>query len=238
MAVLGHNPARIIPAWREFADAHPGPIRGIGEPIWSGRDATALVECQLHEALLNVAFADRADFRLLCPYDTDALNGNVIHEACCSHPLVDGEPSRAFRDAERLLAPFDSPLPPPPATARILGFELDTIVEVRRLVEHSARRAGLPPEREQDLVLAVSEMAGNSIRHGGGRGILRIWRTDEALVCEIRDRGHIADPLAGRVKPDLERQDGRGLWLANAVCDLVQIRVGANGTAVRAHMTL
>ena len=70
MAVLGHNPARIIPAWREFADANAGPVRGIGEPIWAGRGATELVECQLHEALLNVAFADRADFRLLCPYDT------------------------------------------------------------------------------------------------------------------------------------------------------------------------
>ena len=231
MAVLGHNPARIIPAWRKFADANPGPIRGIGEPIWAGRSATELVECQLHEALLNVAFADRDDFRLLCPYDT-SMAGNVIHEACCSHPVVDGTSSRIYR--EDLLAPFDSPLPPPPATARILGFELDNLVEVRRQVEHSARRAGLAADREQDLVLAVSELAGNSIRHGGGRGILRVWRTDEALICEVRDRGRITDPLAGRVQPDLERLDGRGLWLANSVCDLIQIRAGA----VRAHMTL
>ena len=116
MADVGHNPARIIPAWREFADANPGPVRGIGEPIWAGRSETELVECQLHEALLNIAFADRSDFRLLCPYDTDiARPASVIHEACCSHPLVDGEPSHAFRDAARLLAPFDSPLPPPPA---------------------------------------------------------------------------------------------------------------------------
>ena len=59
MAVLGHNPARIIPAWRDFADAHAGPIRGIGEPIWPGRGADELVECQLHESLLNVAFDGR-----------------------------------------------------------------------------------------------------------------------------------------------------------------------------------
>jgi len=34
---LGRNPARIIPAWREFLDesAPEGrPVRGIGEPIW------------------------------------------------------------------------------------------------------------------------------------------------------------------------------------------------------------
>ena len=67
-----------------------GPVRGIGEPIWAGRSAAELVECQLHEALLNVAFADAQDFRLLCPYDTGALPDSVIHEACCSHPIVDG----------------------------------------------------------------------------------------------------------------------------------------------------
>ena len=241
MAVLGHNPARIIPAWDDFASVNltpSTPMRGIGEPIWAERSATELVECQLHEALLNVAFADARGFRLLCPYDTSALDGSVIHEACSSHPLVDGERSLAYRDAELLLAPFESPLPPPPATARLLGFELDSLVDVRRLVEHSARRAGLDEDREQDLVLAVGELATNSVRHGGGRGIVRIWRTDIALVCEVRDRGHIADPLVGRRKPRHAQMGGRGLWIANRVCDLVQVRSNAQGTAVRVHMAL
>jgi anti-sigma regulatory factor (Ser/Thr protein kinase) len=236
MSVVGRNPARIIPAWRDFADAHSGPIRGVGEPISAERSGTELVECQIHEALLNLAFAERPDFRLLCPYDTSALTGNVIHEAWCSHPFVDGERSRAYRDAASLLAPFDSPLAPPPVTARILGFELDTLVEVRRLVAQAARDADLPVERGEDLVLAVGELAGNSIRHGGGRGIVRTWRTENAVVCEVRDRGHIADPLAGRVRPGPEELTGRGLWLANAVCDLVQIRSTGQGTAVRVHM--
>jgi hypothetical protein len=198
MAVLGRNPARIIPAWRAFLDRHPGPARGVGEPIWAGRGASELVECQLHESLLNLAFADVRDFRLLCPYDAAGLSPSVIHEACCSHPLVNDSPSRAFREAEELLAPFDSPLPPPPAQARLLGFELDSLADVRRLTEHCAERAGLEIERTRDLALAVSELAANSVRHGGGRGILRIWRDGGALVCEIRDRGLIEDPLAGR----------------------------------------
>ena len=237
MAVLGRNPARVLPAWREFADANPGPIRGIGEPIWPGRSGAELVECQIHESLLNLAFTDEHDLRLLCPYDTSALPGGVIHEACSSHPLVDGRPSRSYRDGN-LLEPFDSPLAPPPAGARTLGFEADALAEVRAAVEEAARRAGLPREREQDLVLAVGEVAANSIRHGGGRGILRVWRTDTAVVCEVRDRGHIADPLAGRVRPDPLQPTGRGLWLANAICDLVQIRSGPRGTAVRLHMYL
>src|SRR6478609_9118940 len=112
MAVLGHNPARIIPAWHEFLSRHDGPVRGIGEPIWASRSASELVECQLHEALLNVAFAEVGRFALLCPYDVVTLDERVVHEACGTHPRVNERPSSAFRDAEWLLAPFESPLPP------------------------------------------------------------------------------------------------------------------------------
>ena len=99
MRVLGHNPARIIPAWRDFRTRHDGPVRGIGEPIWAGRSGAELVECQLHEALLNVAFNGADEFKLLCPYDTSVLDESVIHEACAGHPHVDAQPSRAYRGA-------------------------------------------------------------------------------------------------------------------------------------------
>jgi anti-sigma regulatory factor (Ser/Thr protein kinase) len=234
MRALGHNPARIIPAWRDFCSRHDGPVRGIGEPIWAGRSGAELVESQLHEALLNVAFDGTADFKLLCPYDTAALDASVIHEACAGHPHVDAQPSRAYRGPERLLAPFEAPLEPPPAHARVLGFELDTLAEVRRMAEGCV--ADLEHPRGQDLVLAVAELAANSIRHGGGRGILRVWHDDGAVIAEIRDRGLIADPLAGRREPSFEQLGGRGLWIANAVCDLVQVRSGPQGTAVRLHM--
>ena len=36
------------------------------------------------------------------------------------------------------------------------------------------------------------------------------------------------------MKPGLEQASGRGLWIANAACDLIQIGAGA----VRAHMKL
>ena len=56
MAVVGANPARIIPFWQEFVDRHTADgrsIRGIGEPIWPGRSEAELVECQRHESLLK-----------------------------------------------------------------------------------------------------------------------------------------------------------------------------------------
>jgi anti-sigma regulatory factor (Ser/Thr protein kinase) len=210
---IDHNPARIIPFWREFVESHRGPVRGVGEPIWPGRTPDELVECQLHESLLNLAFEE--DFRLLCPYDTEGLADGVLHEACCSHPIVDGEPSPHFRPEPLPLAP----LPPPPSGARVLGFEIETLAEVRQLV----REAG----GDADFVLAVDELAINSVQHGGGRGIVRLWREGDALVCEVRDQGIIRDPLAGRTRPDVDAFGGRGLWIANAVCELVQIRPGA-----------
>ena len=70
MVELGRNPACIIPAWREFLrDAGPGPIVGIGEPVWPGRSDAELVECSRHESLLNLAFDGGRPWRLLCPYD-------------------------------------------------------------------------------------------------------------------------------------------------------------------------
>src|SRR5919204_4086588 len=76
MAEVGANPARIIPAWREFVTRHAPTgrrLRGIGEPIWPERTPAELVECERHESLLNLAFDDGADFWLLCPYDMEAM---------------------------------------------------------------------------------------------------------------------------------------------------------------------
>ncbi len=91
MHVLGSNPARIIPAWRRFLAEHSPderPVRGIGEPIWAGRSDAELTECQRHESLLNVAFDGGQAWKLLCPYDLEALDDQVIDEARRSHPFV------------------------------------------------------------------------------------------------------------------------------------------------------
>ena len=91
MADLGHNPALIIPAWRDFTDRYSGtgrPVRGIGEPIWATRRPDEIVEAQLHEALLNMAVPPDVPLWLLCPYDTAALDEQVLAEAHRSHPVI------------------------------------------------------------------------------------------------------------------------------------------------------
>jgi anti-sigma regulatory factor (Ser/Thr protein kinase) len=238
MTVLGRNPGRIIPAWHGFARRHTGApaIRGVGEPIGPDRGAEELVECQLHEALLNLAFAEAPNLTLLCPYDTESLRDAVVHEARSTHPYVGSEPSRDYRRDDELLAPFAVPLPPPPAGAETIGFERGTLAEVRRVVGAAADRAGLPRERRADLVLAVDELASNSVRHGGGHGVLRLWREPDAVRCEVRDRGRIDDPLVGRRDRDPQDIGGWGVWIAHQVADLVQVRSGADGTVVRLRM--
>ncbi|HEX7300212.1 MAG TPA: sensor histidine kinase [Solirubrobacteraceae bacterium] len=243
MAELGGNPARIIPAWRAFVDRHAREgrrLRGIGEPISAERSPAELVECQRHEALLNLAFADAADFRLLCPYDTNALDADVIAKAHHSHPvMVDGAGQRrslTYVDRERASAPFADPLSPPPPDAYELPFAYGTLGAVRAFVAMHAAHAGLREPRAGDLVLAVNEIATNSVRHGGGHGSVRLWSEGDAVLCDVVDRGRIAAPLAGREKPPDGQLGGHGLWLVNQVCDLVQVRAFATHGVVRVHM--
>jgi anti-sigma regulatory factor (Ser/Thr protein kinase) len=96
----------------------------------------------------------------------------------------------------------------------------------------------LSPARTTDLVLAASELAANSVRHGGGHGTARFWREPGALVVEVADGGRVEQPLVGRVEPAPIQEGGRGLWMANQLCDLVRIRSAEAGTAVRLHMGL
>jgi anti-sigma regulatory factor (Ser/Thr protein kinase) len=243
MTEVGANPARIIPAWRDFVrDRHlPGRrLRGVGEPIWAGRTPAELVECQHHETLLNVAFADAAPMDLICPYDERALEQSVIEEALRSHPVVLEEgalrESSTYVGVKRAAAPFGKPLPDPPAEALELGFDSTTLDAVRGFTALRGAHAGLDHARQEDLVLAVNELASNSVRHGGGSGVLRIWQEAGALVAEVSDRGQIDQPLAGRELPRSDQVGGHGLWLVNHLCDLMQMRTFASGSVVRVHV--
>ena len=65
-----------------------------------------------------------------------------------------------------------------------------------------------------------------------------MWHDGDELLCEIHDKGTLADPLAGRRRPAPDAAGGHGLWLVNQLCDLVELRSGPAGTTVRMHMAL
>ena len=245
MAEVGSNPARIIPAWRAFVDEQGGSarrFRGIGEPIWPERRPEELVECERHEALLNLAFAGMPAWWLACPYDAAALPADVLKEARRNHPFVDEGGSRSasttYRGLADVASPIDLPLlePDEVLTQHAFGSTSASLASVRDVVLQVATAAELDPARRDDLVLAAHEVASNSARHGGGAGTLRLWMQDDALVCEISDAGRIEDPLVGRRRPSAGDDAGYGLWLANQLCDLVQIRTFPAGSVVRLHV--
>lgn len=243
MASVGVNPARIIPAWREFVAEHQDsgrPLRGVGEPIWPGRSPAELVECHLHEALLNVEFDQGPPWWLICPYDTTALDPAVVEESRRTHPSVvsDGGRERGAFPGSRTVTVLDGPLPEPAGPVQELEIGPGSLFGVRRFVSQRAHDAGLGFDRIAGLVLAVNEVATNSLRYGGGAGTLRIWEEPGALLVEISDEGRIREPLVGRQAPRRDEPGGWGLWIANQLCDLVQIRSSEGTATVRMHLRL
>jgi len=237
---LGRNPACLIPAWARFVREHSanGPLRGIGEPVWPARTSPELAECHLHEHLLNMAFAPDVDLWLRCPYDAQRLAPDVLAGVRDTHTAVvrDRVSMSVELDPGRVWHELTSALPEPGSPTRIHEFANDAgIAELRELVACRARAAGRDDDAVADFVLSVHEIATNSLRHGGGAGTARLWRDDPWLVCEIRDQGSVTDPLVGRRVPDADAAGGRGIWIANHLADLVQLRSSLEGTTVRVH---
>ena len=110
--------------------------------------------------------------------------------------------------------------------------------EVRVLAETQARSAGLAADRVTDFVIAVSELAANTVRHAHSPGSMEIWCDAGEVICEIRDSGVITDPMAGRQPPPADANGGHGLWLVHQICDKVELQSNSDGTIIRLHMSL
>lgn len=239
MSRIGANPARIIPAIRAFASSCPGrPVRCVVQPLWDARTAEQRRETIRHEALINLAFSD-IPISVLCPYDEAWPDAGIAASAGLTHPMLirDGsaQPSAAYDAAAVFPAGCDEPLGPVPDGSAVLAYR-DDLHMVRAFVAGHASGAGVDQRRAGDLVIAISEVAGNTYRHTSAGGRLSIWATADEVLCQVEDTGHISDPLVGRRHPD--PGGGQGMWLLHQLCDLVEIRTGPAGTQVRVHMQL
>ncbi|HWE92106.1 MAG TPA: sensor histidine kinase [Pseudonocardiaceae bacterium] len=240
----GRNPGRIIPGvLRAFADAHPDErVRIIGEPIWPGRTDAEYPACVQHEALVNYAFRGRPA-TILCPYDAEGLDARALADAAATHPAVcDAGGADGWRHSDRyapedVLDAYNRPLPEPtedgPVDSRLV--DVRSLPLARHRAAEQARRHGLSAERVADVELAITELLSNSIEHGSGSGVARIWSAGDDLVCEVWDAGRLSDPLLGQLPVTAGQQRGRGLLLVNQIADLVRLQTDANGTTVRAH---
>lgn len=231
----GRNPGRIIPGvLRAFADAHPGRhVRIVGEPIWPRRSAQEYPACVQHEALINESFTGRSAM-ILCPYDADLLEPSVLADAARTHPvLVDGGGTLVSEHFAPLAAVEDHNVPLSlPEGAEVLAVHTPDLSGLRRVAAAFARGRGLCVERVEDLVLALTELATNSIEHAASTATVLLGGNDEQVVCQVRDTGHLTDPLVGRRPAPPHQLGGRGLLMVNVVADLVRIHTTPAGTTV------
>lgn len=129
----------------------------------------------------------------------------------------------------------DCVLVTPPDDVQVLRYRAD-LAAVRGFTAAAARQAGLLPRRVTDFVMAVSELAANTLAHTQGPGTLLVWLTERELIGQVRDTGHITRPDPGQGRPDAAGNGGYGLWLVRQLCDRVQIRTGPGGTLIEIRM--
>jgi anti-sigma regulatory factor (Ser/Thr protein kinase) len=241
LASIGPNPGRLLGWMRQITEQHRGqPVRHVHEAVWPSRRPEEVGEVIRHEALIN-QIVGRWRVSVLCPYRL-ALGPDVVASAERTHPALirDGHRRASPVYDPQLLVPaeYDRPLGDPPPGAAVLAYR-DDLARVRAFTARHAHQAGLPDGRVRDLVIAVAELAANTLVHTSSAGTLGIWATTNEVICQVHDAGCLEDPLIGRLRPDpAALGGGRGLWVAHQLCDLVEIRTGRDGTQIRLHMRL
>ncbi|MDG4783643.1 ATP-binding protein [Micromonospora sp. WMMD961] len=126
-------------------------------------------------------------------------------------------------------------VPIEPALLITDAFDQAQVTEIRHSVTSCAHACGLTGQRLDDFVLAINELITNAVRHGGGRGWLRLWHEADALICEVADHGHGINPqrLGDRSRPAPDTAGGWGLWLARELTDAMDVVTSTAGTTVR-----
>ena len=191
--------------------------------------AAALAEAQLAESAAQLREPADWPLSLICLYDSRRLDrGRVDRDA----PQPPGDPRRGQRQrrlrrqdlADEL---FATPLPRPDAAGCVSRRRRRPAADRDRAPSCGRWPAATasPPDRVDDLVLAANEIVHEqpAPRRRPVHGDDVVGRRVGALRG-ARTAATSRDPLLGRLAPQPASASGRGLWLANHLCDLVQIR--------------
>jgi anti-sigma regulatory factor (Ser/Thr protein kinase) len=217
------RPVRTIAGWARLlraASASGRPFtRLVGDtPVGHGHESWVRFESAVNRSLAGLPG------HLLCPYGRGSLPADLVGR---THPrLHDGGwlDSAGYESPEQLL--HDLPEPPYPVPGEpLMAVPVVTVAALRAEIRERAHAEGwLPPDRIDSLVLALSELATNGIRHGGARCELRVWLTEDAVICEVTDDGTVPPgPLAGYLPPRPGVLGGMGLWLVHQLCDAMAL---------------
>jgi anti-sigma regulatory factor (Ser/Thr protein kinase) len=228
------RPVRTIAAWaqilRTAAVAGRPSARLVGHAGFAEHHRTWV----RFEAAVNAALAG-LNGHLLCPYDRRLPAAEPVLR---THPVVhDGgwRDSTGYQHPELVLGELPEPEYPVAGQPVLAVAVADAVAELRAQVRDRASAEGwLPADRVEILLLALSEVVTNGIRHGGAHRELRVWLTAEAVVCELTDDGPTPPgPLAGYLPPAHAAIGGMGLWIVQQLCDAVAISLAGGRTRAR-----
>jgi anti-sigma regulatory factor (Ser/Thr protein kinase) len=239
IAEVGRNPSRFMALEGLFAAEHPGRrVRIVSQLAWPGRSGDEFVSCAEHEALANAALGGY-QVTGLCLYDASRLSDYVLADARATHPLL-WRCGALHRSAEyapdEVLERCNQPLRAKPGAVTYLVRKSADLRPARSFAVDYAGWVGLSRDGIDDLQLVATELATNSLMYSDGACRLAFWREDKHLVCEARDSGRLDDRLVGRLDPGPSGPASRGLFLVNAVSDLVRTHTASTGTTVQAYL--
>jgi anti-sigma regulatory factor (Ser/Thr protein kinase) len=228
----------------EYAAAGVTRVRVVGEVDFGAAERNWL-EWQRYESVINEALAAWPLWGL-CVFDTQRLPEAVLESALQTHTGVVTTSGRgsnpAFVEPDEYLRGLpvaDEPLERTPP--RLDAPDVADFIALRRTVAAELATVDASADLRDDFLLAVDEMTSNALRHGGAPVGLKLWVSDDRMVCTISDFGPgFDDPFAGYGPAhgdDLSR-GGMGLWLARQLCDHVDIRHDADGVRVRLTVRL
>ncbi len=236
---VARNPSRLMAMEGAFVDDHPDQrVRIVSQVAWPGRTDEELVACVEHEALVNGAM-DGYQVTGLGLYDGSRLGDDVLADARATHPLLwSGDALQRSADyaPDAALQRCNRPLPGNPGAVTYLVQKSSDLSPARSFATNYAGWVGLSQDGIEDLQLVATELASNSLMYTDGACQLAFWRDDDYLVCEARDTGCFDDPLVGRMDPGPCGPASRGLYLVNAISDLVRTHTTASGTTIQAYL--
>ncbi len=239
IAEIARNPSRFMAMEGSFVDEHPGRrVRIVSELAWPERTDEEIVACVEHEALVNAAL-DGYPATALCLYDASVLDDDVLADARATHPLLwsAGAPQPSSEYApDDVLDRCNRPLVANPGAVTYMVTKSADLRLARSFAVDYAGWVGMSEDGIEDLQLVATELASNSLMYTGGACRLAFWRQDEHLVCEARDTGRLEDPVVGRLDPGPSGPASRGLFLVNAISDLVRTHTTPAGTTIQAYL--
>lgn len=235
------NPSRFLAMETAFAERYPGQrVRIVSQLVWPGRSNEECLACVQHEALVNGALTNQ-NVLGLCLYDAERLDDDVLMGARTTHPLV-WKCGSAYRSTdyapEAALAWCNQPLPANPSAVTYTVRESADLRRARSFATDYAGWLGLSQDGIEDLQMIATELATNSLLYTDGACQLAFWRQHDHLVCEARDSGQFSNLLVGAQPPGPGGTASRGLFLVNAIADLVRTHTSANGTIIQAYLRL